>query len=564
MAYFKNHGDMNGPKERFENILNSEQSRVRKTYSGHDVVFPLIEIIRCIDFQTCHIDFVVENRPASETTSNHYHFGWSLAFYLFYRDLVYDDNIPMFEFDLEERERINSVIQDCASIQLSRQCLDFVKAGLFSLEENGEKEFIFRSLIKGAGDELYERISLQHYFEEVEKVHGLELITIRDKLPEMRMKLSDIVNVSHGRYLQYTATKEIEVFYRDLAHLYLITNYISDDFGENDMFGGYPYKDYLSLIEECIMSALMHRDCCVALMTKKKGIDFRDVFTYCFSAQRHFGAIANVYEWPIKKVQQIASCLAVTKDNYEYHLTYPGLRPAPYYQISNDIWMRSAEGSIGMPVFFLNRELKRRFPNDYFEAVNRREGRFRRELYRLFPQDRIACINREIKIGTTDIDAVIFDTQTKTLGLFQLKWQDAFSSSMKERKSRISNAIPKSVEWIDKVEAWIKSNKAKSFLKKCGINDEVTEVYLFVLSRNHIHFTNEELDSRATWGSWFQLLESLSDRNTGFEGDDNPIEEMAHRLRALYPALRNEREGEIKVADTELNFGGYCVRIQGR
>jgi len=39
--------------------------------------------------------------------------------------------------------------------------------------------------------------------------------------------------------------------------------------------------------------------------------------------------------------------------------------------------------------------------------------------------------------------------------IFQLKWQEMYGASMKERYSRINNLYPKVVEWIDKVESWI-------------------------------------------------------------------------------------------------------------
>ena len=213
-----------------------------------------------------------------------------------------------------------------------------------------------------------------------------------------------------------------------------------------------------------------------------------------------------------------------------------------------------------MPVFFLNRELKRKYPKDYQRARNKREARFKAQLYDYFKYDWIQCIEKNIEIGTTDIDAVVFDNRKKVLALFQLKWQDAFSTSMKERRSRISNMIPKSVQWIDKVVTWIQENDQETVLRTCGIDDNrIKDIQLIILSRNHIHFTNNELDDRATWGSWFQLFEASA--KVKDKSNSNPIMEIVTKLRFLYPDMRRQVDGMIRVNDAELKFANYNVKI---
>lgn len=552
---------MSKPKEILEGILKSEQDRIRRSYPNNDVVFPLIEIIRSLDFET-YAQRITEDKSTAKLMLEKYRFGWSLAFYLFYQDLTPDNNIPLFEFGSEERGWIDSIIQHCGSIQLSRQYLDYEKAELVYLKQDTEKKFIFQHTMKGMGDEMYDRISLSYYHGLVQKILEDKVNLALEQLPAMRKKLELIVRVAHDRFIEYRATEEIEVFYKRLGYLILMTTQIVDDFDEKDTFGGLPYKNYIDFVEDIFMAGLMHRDCCFALAEKTNyKINLRTILTYGFSKQQFFEIIKENYGWSKEKVEQIASCLAITRENYEHHLTYPGLAPVPYYELGSDVWMRSTEGCITMPVFFLNRELKRRFPKDYFEAVNRREERFRSQLYDFFKYDWIKCINQNVDIGTTDIDAAVFDTRRKILGLFQLKWQDAFSTSMQERRSRISNMIPKSVEWIDKIESWIAANDSKLILKQCGVDgDKIEDIYLFILSRNHVHFTNHKLDERATWGSWFQLVEASTKIKD--PSNANPIAEMAAKLRFLYPAMRKEVEGDISLTNIELKFGGHSVKIQ--
>ena len=548
------------PMKTLKDILGDQQSRIRESYPSDDVIFPLIEIIRSLDFET-YAQRITKNDSSGALMLEKYRFGWSLAFYLFYRDLSYDDVIPLIEFEPKERGWVDSIIQHAGSIQLSSQYLDYERAGLVDLRQETDKEFVFQLIGENIGDETYDRISLNYYHGLVKKVLEDKTKSVFDQLPTIRKKLEEIVNVFQEKFIQYKAPVEVEVFYRQLGYLVMMTSQVVDDFDELDTFGGYPYRDYMDFAERLFMTGLMHRDCCFALAEKTNyKINLRSILTHCFSKQQFLEVMEEVYGWRKEKAEQIASCFAITKENYEYHLTYPGLAPVPYYEIGENVWMRSTEGCITMPVFFLNRELKRRFPNDYFEAVNSREERFREQLYDLFEYDWIKCINENLDIGTTDIDAAVFDTNRKVLGLFQLKWQDYFSTSMRERRSRISNMIPKSVEWIDKVSSWYSVNDAKTILKKCGIEgSEIQEVHLFVLSRNHVHFTNQELDERATWGSWFQLVEASS--KVKDLTNANPIAEMVAKLRFLYPAVRKEVEGEIKQSNMELKFADYTVKF---
>ncbi len=98
--------------------------------------------------------------------------------------------------------------------------------------------------------------------------------------------------------------------------------------------------------------------------------------------------------------------------------------------------------------------------------------------------------------GKTDIDAINSIPNNDTC-LFQLKWQDPFYKSMKERFSRISNLFGKANEWIEKVEYWLNNIERKNILSPLKINKHykgtdklfLNEVHIFVISRNNINFT---------------------------------------------------------------------------
>ena len=56
-------------------------------------------------------------------------------------------------------------------------------------------------------------------------------------------------------------------------------------------------------------------------------------------------------------------------------------------------------------------------------------------------------------------------------------------------------------------------------LKFEGLSSNVLpeRLCLFIISRNHVHFTGVELHESAAWGSWFQLFHLIT--KTEFKGD---------------------------------------------
>ncbi|WPV65410.1 hypothetical protein [Chitinophaga sp. LS1] len=550
--------------EHLYEILENEKKRIRKSYPSNDVEFVVIEIIRSLDYLMFMLkhDFEI---PQKDWLIEKYRFGWGVAFSIFYEDYNSNNLIPAILFDPETRKWLDNIIQHAGKVEISSHFLMYCKAGLMQLSQLSEKEFAFTYTIDEPA-EYYEKLSLEYFFYIAQGIYKDRLSKFMERLPAVREQLKEIVTIHFEKFISYKATSEIDDFYSEYGRIYLLTTQIIDDFDESDVFGGIAYKEYLDFAEDVIMAAAMHRDCCMALAEKTNHqVYLRNILTYTFSKDAFIKNYSESRGIPEDKVLQIVSCFTINKENFQQHLSYPGAPCSPFFELANNILMRSSHGCLDMPVFFLNRELKKRYQKDYFNAVNNREARFKKQLYSLFP-DRILKIHENIVVKidnkSTDIDAIIFDPERKVLGLFQLKWQDAFSTSMQERFSRISNLIPKSVEWIEKIEAWIKANNAKSILEKLKIsNSDYSgyDIYLFVISRNHVHFSNQSLDKRAVWASWYQVIEASAKVKDPLQS--NPIGEFAAKLRFFSPEMRNKVEGgqfihdfDYKVAQTNISI----------
>lgn len=551
------------PEESLKNILDSETVRIQESYKGSDVIFGIVELIRSLDYQTYILGHNLELSDYELLEKHRY--GWALPFSKLYGQLVLAD-VPIFPSQKENQEWADSVIRHGGSIQQCWQFLDYLKADLVQLKANGPNSFIFTRLFDSSAEH-FEQASLAFYHDLmntllVDKVEQLNL-----GLPSMRKSLQGIVKSVYDLFISYNATDEMDRFYSRFGYLYLMTTQTIDEFDENDTFGDYIYKDFLDIAEFVCMSAIMHRDCCMALAEKTAHkVYIRNILSYSFSISNFINSYSEYLGWEKEKLSTIFSCFILHKENYLHHLNYPKASPAPYFHIGNDMLIRSSFGSLDRPVFFLNRELKRKYPKDYYNAVNKREDRFKKQLYSMFPQDKIIKIeqNIDITVGgrSTDIDAVLYDKEQGTLGLFQLKWQDTFYTSMKERFSRITNLIPKSVEWVDKVESWINSNDEKTILDTLRIGGnagKIETIHLFVISRNHVHFTNQPLDKRAIWASWYQTIEASSKiKDIGL----NPISAFAAKLSFFAPEYRKKVNQYTDTKDYRFKFASTEITVE--
>lgn len=89
-----------------------------------------------------------------------------------------------------------------------------------------------------------------------------------------------------------------------------------------------------------------------------------------------------------------------------------------------------------------------------------REEWMAEDLYALFEGTRFECVKGQIKLRRdgkviTDIDAAIYDSVTGDLVLFQLKWQDFSSSSVRTQKSKAKNFTDRVQTWAQRTLAWI-------------------------------------------------------------------------------------------------------------
>lgn len=548
-------------------VIDRDYEKLRDTFRV-DPYYAIQILIRRLDVITL---FFQSSKHLTEEGVNesreYFNFGWSPLIKLFFKDHDFGKLHHFIATSQKDYDWADSVILHSGKLAFCKQLLDYEKAKVLEFSNPKANEFEIKYKSDQTGIEYFDRLSANFF---AEHVLGRMINEKKSKLPfteeEIKLKLRAIIKNPYDKFISYETTPEIDEYYNQRGHLHIMGIQGYDDFNTTDTFGSIEYWKYVDLIEIIMGVAIMHTEACLELIKMNPSVDMHNILTYMYFKDSTIKIYAGFLGVPYEEIEQIISCFTVSKDNYESYLENISPAPPMYFQVSDNQIIRSVAGCLGNPLRILNTELKRRFPRDYDLAVNRREERFRKELFGLLPQDRIIKIPNEVNLSfngaKTDIDAIVYDTATKSLGLFQLKWQDPFGHSMRERFSRITNLFPKAQEWIDKIGFWINSVDQKTILNSLQVNKyapqakEISEIYVFVLARNHMHFTGVKTDERVAWGSWYQLIESLVRVKAEF---DDPIREMFVKLQTFAPEHRMTKEEMPTRQNFEAKIGDYRI-----
>ncbi len=256
--------------------------------------------------------------------------------------------------------------------------------------------------------------------------------------------------------------------------------------------------------------------------------------------------------------------LILDRENAAYHSTLPGRAAPPLIRLGADRVVWSARGLLGEPLIFLARELRRRHAQEYHNTAYLREVVFRRDLYRLFSDKRFATSAGRVELkrngeARTDLDALVFDRKTGTLGVFELKAQDPFARSVEERQRQRDNFFHANRQ-VSAILEWVQRRGPDDLLvrfdERTAKRFRVQKVHVFVLGRYAAHFDGgPEPDRRAAWGSWAQVLQVAGDGP--FDPDSrNPLGTLFARLRdATPPGVPTDADRR------EIAVGGFRLRV---
>lgn len=534
---------MNNAIEKLSKLMLTEKESIDKKIEENNTPFLLIDLMRAIDY------YWLAEYEKKEEYESFIKFGFPYFLNQLYKTNKFNQpHIPLISSTINSLSFCHYYLYMYGKCRFIERSIELAKNNEVFLCEIDNSNFTLNVSAKSTFEYIENR-SISEYFQIMRKYVLKEKIDFQESKKEYILNLlAKEVQISNKNYIKYDSTPEIDEYYFREGYIHLACSQLYDDFDNSFTFGGITYKHILDVIQSIIGVALKHIDACMILCERYNTINIYNILSTPMIPDEVYSSYASFLDIDIDEIRRIFDLLIVTENNIEEHTREDKDFSPLFIKIGSRFVCRSIKGCLEAPILFLQNELKKQYPKDYFRWINERELTFRNQLYHLFDSERFVKVGRNVELNTngirTDIDAVLFDKKTKTLGLFQLKWQDKYAADLKARKSRISNFYPKAKEWIEKMIKWEATASSKEILSSLNINDsDISTICLFVIGRYNTHFSNQEVDERAAWGSWYHVIELTYKIKINI---NDPIRELFFKLKLDSPknqnAIKNTKE----------------------
>lgn len=416
----------------------------------------------------------------------------------------------------------DNVLNDCGELTLLRRLASGERYGLVQCMAHSRNHVSIRIL--ATDDDALDRADQVWLSNRThESLRELQDDLSRQMLGWARDRIDQYVGIHRDHFIQYDSDIELLALYQRQVRCLLSGSPEADALPDHVRLGPFTFGEWKEIAVTGAARALLHISFATRLSTLNKGkLDLRNLLTIFVRHKdlRKVWSEQTGVECE-KTLDQISDIFMMTFEHAEDYFVSQD-SPLPYnIRFGRYFSLLPQFGYLNNICSFLAAQLKRKYRRDWDNAVNYREAKFQSDLYTLLPlpvyqrgRDNFV-IQRPCGARDTDIDAVLYETSTKCLYLFQLKWFDIFEYNWKERQSKITNLL-KANRWVDQVIAWHTSRSPEAIVSELGLERSsakpLLDIRLIVLTRTAARFGGlHDFDKRAAWISWPQLCRIISE-----------------------------------------------------
>ena len=553
------------PSDILTDIMRREEERILASLPG-ERRWGLLELVRAIDHYIVHILSLDERGREEEIQSERwdlFRYGQSKAISLFTDRSSIAPGPSLTRSTQAHQQWADAVIGSCGQLGICEMLLNLHRYGLVELTMPCPRAIHATVRLGEVGVEAVEANEFRIFGDLAAEMDQQMREHSKAIAPTIKALMSPLVSPWCEHYIQYETTPEVDHFFRGQGLLWARAHYQpgQDAFASYATFGDLPFTLYRDAVVEVIAWVLKHLTYTNLLLSKHPHLDIRNLLTVTTGESQLLNYLSAALSITETEAQQVLDTLKSTPDSVQAQTSEPAVDIAPFLKINSSSVIFSIAGTLSSPFDFMLAELYRRYRKDWDRSVNEREESFRKELYDLFPTERFAKTPKPLVLKregafVTDIDAAVFDRATGALGLFQLKWQEPFGTSMRKRNSKMMNFLNESNRWVSSVS---------TFLLECPHvldrrlgegtvpNQDTKSIHLFVIGRHFSHFSGgASRDSRAAWGTWPQMLRLFKESTVG----SDPITWLHKMLQEQSPTLRTP----VNLEAYEMQIGEYRIR----
>ncbi len=448
-------------------------------------------------------------------------------------------------------------LADCDQLALANLALAQCASGHLQLQQRAPRIFVAWATSRRLSTEQRERADFDWWSAHMTRHVAPRLATLLVERPRMLALLSQGGAPSREAAGYVASDPTVERYYRQLGQAHVARFACQHSYPADAAIGGATFGQYTDIL--ALLIGWLHRE-------RDRRARDGDHTPTPLDERAMIAALAGALDADPAEIGHALRPFILDRDNAAYHSTLPGRAAPPLIHLDEDRVVWSALGLLGEPLIFLSRELRRRHAQEYHNSAHLREGVFRQDLYRLFGDRRFVLSAGRVELkrsgeARTDLDAVVFDRKTGTLGVFELKAQDPFARSVEERQRQRDNFFHANRQ-VSAILEWVQRHGSDDLLarfdERAAKRFHVQKVYVFVLGRYLAHFADgPEPDRRAAWGSWPQVLQVVGVENGPFGPDTrNPLGALFARLHDATPpsASANADSQAIAVGDLRLRI----------
>ncbi len=488
--------------------------------------------------------------------------GWQKAL-----SLCFSASVPQSPIDMMD-EALNTwattVLQTCRLLVQGNRILEYCEMGFLRLQQSNDTHFNVWVAGKKIPTEWREREDLSIWTDILAQTYASEMDALQSEKAHISQQLIRLTTQWNGQISDlYTTTNVIDDYYQRLSMLHVKRMVPFNTYPGSIVIGGCTFQVYRDVLALLVSLVLKYFDCYTLLSNEHSTYVASHESSVCSDTEL-VEVIATTLDIDEKLARIALDAYTLDAENVSYHYSASDVPEPPLIRLDEQHRLLSFAGLLTEPLFFLLRELKRRYSYEYHTASQVREEVFRQDVYRLFADKRFVKSVGHVELRgakgtlTTDIDALLFDRKTGALALFELKSQDPFAYSYQERLRQRDNFYAAGKQVVAAIE-WGKRNGVNALLERLDAKQvkhlKAQKVYVFVLGRYLAHFfEGSEHDSRAAWGTWAQVLRLLDEK--GFD-EANPIQSLFNRLVKDKPLALIDKERGMR----EILIGDTCIRI---
>lgn len=525
---------INTPLSNFFNALNDEESEFAPELASDKLGLILRSAVNELDWY--YYNFSKEENPSSDQEEEFYllKLGVCRLIKIALESRTSFD-VPTVMF-IRRREITIPVLQIAAGlgmIEHGRRVGQSVSAGLCTIEQKSEKDFLITLPSSVPDEDYYERSVSDHYKNESRRRFAQYLHSEAGKkiALDVEKKLHELVFPFETHFIGYGADLLLDDYFFGLAYNEVHLCDGVDTFHYSICFGGIQFQKYIFALTYFISIFTRHEKFAETLVKKVPSIKLENILTISSEtgsfvesirdALNHFGyGFKGFNETSLEDARKIFEVLSCSRKNTNL-LDRPGTQIPLIIQSSDNGFFRCLTGAHTGPMQFLLDSLRHHYPKEYDRHQQSREKTMQVAIKRVLNGGFDGLSYREnvkVRMGgrvVTDIDLVVMEPATGTIFLCQLKHQDLYGADLASKHIRTSRLKDQVSRWLTTLEDWIESVGEAGIRSSLQLHRHFPplSVYRVVISR-HYGYPLRELAKKdhtayANWNQFFNSIELI-------------------------------------------------------